>query len=569
MRSRRFLVLAVAVLAALGGLGASAVAQADPPYPPVTHPAENPYSEAKRILGKILFWDEQMSSTNTQACGTCHIFSAGGSDPRAAGPNSDHPGADGIFGTLDDVQGSRGVINAMHGGAMEDDGLFFPDVQRTGRKTPPATDAWFAQDIFWDGRATSEFTDPVTGQVLIAFGGALESQAVGPPVSSVEMAHQNRPWTEILFKLERVRPLALATNLPPDVQAVLTPGVTYPALFAAAFGTPTITAGRVAMAIGTYERTLISDQTPWDAFNAGNTAALTPAQQNGLNIFKTTGNCAFCHNMNGMFTDGLFHNIGLTDPNGDIGRMAVTGDPQDKGRMKTPTLRNVGLREAGGLFHTGTGSGSTLDQVVQFYNNGGVFMENIDPAMAPLGLLTAERLDLVDFLRFGLTDPRVAQELPPFDRPTLHSELQGDGTLPTSNPRTFPGTGFPDSTGRLPQILAQEPPNLNHPFFTVGLANGIGGVPAFLLAGPQNPGSDPPIFGAIPLFVAQTPPPLITPLILNGPVLVHGAGYGSLTVAIADNPALAGLNVYLQWVMLDDGGLGAATSDGVQITIMP
>ena len=67
---------------------------ADGQLPPVPFPAENPPTEEKRILGKILFWDEQLSSDDTVACGTCHQAGAGGSDPRLG----THPGPDGLFG---------------------------------------------------------------------------------------------------------------------------------------------------------------------------------------------------------------------------------------------------------------------------------------------------------------------------------------------------------------------------------------------------------------------------------------------------------------------------------------
>ena len=76
--------------------------QAQQPLPPVPVPNENPLTEAKRVLGKFLFWDEQLSSDNTVACGTCHIPANGGADSRA--PNlSIHPGANSIFGDADDV----------------------------------------------------------------------------------------------------------------------------------------------------------------------------------------------------------------------------------------------------------------------------------------------------------------------------------------------------------------------------------------------------------------------------------------------------------------------------------
>ena len=67
-------------------------------------PAGNPQTAAKALLGKALFWDEQLSSSHSVACGTCHIFSQGGTDPRAS--SAVNPGPDGIFATDDDANGS-------------------------------------------------------------------------------------------------------------------------------------------------------------------------------------------------------------------------------------------------------------------------------------------------------------------------------------------------------------------------------------------------------------------------------------------------------------------------------
>ena len=79
--------------------------------PPVDFPVENPPSTVKATLGKFLFWEEQMSGDNTMACGTCHFPEAGGSDARSFDFDSIHPGFDGVFGTEDDVRGSKGVIS--------------------------------------------------------------------------------------------------------------------------------------------------------------------------------------------------------------------------------------------------------------------------------------------------------------------------------------------------------------------------------------------------------------------------------------------------------------------------
>src|SRR5262245_13394556 len=115
--------------AALGFATSLAAAQPFPPLPPVPFPAENPFSEPKRVLGKILFWDEQLSSDNTMSCATCHLPRSGGSDPRRIG----HPGVDGIFQTLDDVFGSPGVIRQDSAGNYTAGTAFDLRVQVTNR----------------------------------------------------------------------------------------------------------------------------------------------------------------------------------------------------------------------------------------------------------------------------------------------------------------------------------------------------------------------------------------------------------------------------------------------------
>ena len=72
------------------------------------------------MLGKILFWEEQISSDNSIACGTCHVPRAGGSDPRSNAPESVHPGADLVLGTADDVRGSQGVVRCAPDGRQMD-----------------------------------------------------------------------------------------------------------------------------------------------------------------------------------------------------------------------------------------------------------------------------------------------------------------------------------------------------------------------------------------------------------------------------------------------------------------
>ena len=213
--------------------------------PPVPVPAENPITEAKRVLGKLLFWDEQLSSDNTVACGTCHRPGSGGADPRAAR----HPGTD--KGTIDDVLGSPGIVSLDRDGRRTTHPMFGDQPQVTPRLAPSNFAALWAEQVFWDGRAGSEFRDPLSGEIVIAGGGALENQALAALSNSAEMAKTGRTWSELADKLTRAEPLALATELPADLIGALNEHADYPSLFESAFGDGAITPVRIAFAIAT------------------------------------------------------------------------------------------------------------------------------------------------------------------------------------------------------------------------------------------------------------------------------------------------------------------------------
>jgi cytochrome c peroxidase len=389
-------------------------------YPPVVFPPENPYSDSKALLGKVLFWEEQLGSKNNQACGSCHRASAGGSDPRASEPQSLGAGPDQVFDTPDDVHGGRGIPRCDSAGQPVSAPPYGLAPQVTVRKPPTAFDAMFADELFWDGRARTQFVDPVTGAVAIAQGGALESQAAGPPVSSVEMSCEGYTWRHIETKLVSAKPLAFAKSIPKAMTDFIGTK-TYPQLFAQVYGSSEITARKILFAIATYERTLTSNTAAWDLFNAGQTRALSADQQAGLALFNTKARCNKCH-MAPLFTDNKFHNIGLNDPTLDPGRSAISGNPADLGKMRTPTLRNVGLRAAGGMMHSGAGNGATMDLVMNTYNMGGLFKNNLDEEMLMLNLTQDEVDKLINFMVNGLTDPRVINRVPPFDSPKLSTE---------------------------------------------------------------------------------------------------------------------------------------------------
>jgi cytochrome c peroxidase len=194
-------------------------------------------------------------------------------------------------------------------------------------------DAW-ASTFFWNGRAPT-----------------LEAQAEGPVPNPIEM---DLPWSVAIERLEAH----------PE----------YPSLFQAAFCSPDITRDRVTSAIAQFERTLISLNSRYDQAFRGE-AQLSEAEFNGLAVYRDEllGDCFHCHGGlgsifdNSVFANGpqVFTNNGLDD-SPDPGRFTVTGNPDDRGKFKVPTLRNIAV--TGPYMHDGRFE--TLEEVVRFYNTG-------------------------------------------------------------------------------------------------------------------------------------------------------------------------------------------------------
>ncbi len=519
-----------------------------PPLPPVPAPPQNPITESKRVLGKILFWEEQMSSDNTMACGTCHRPADGGTDPRTAF----HPGISGTFGGPDDIAGSRGIINSDSANDYLPDGTFGLFEQVTNRRAPDFTGGAYHPRVFWDGRSGPSFTDPDTQTVVIPQGGALEAQSLGPILNVDEMSHAGRTFADVAAKLQGATPLKLASDVPPDMAAAVAVHPDYPSLFQAAFGDPAITAARIAFAIATYERTLVPNQTPWDAFNAGNLAALTPQQVQGLNLFNTTGRCNACH-VPPVFSDGTFRNIGLRPIQEDPGRQNVTLNPADRGRFKVPSLRNVALRDR--FFHNGLTVG--LTNAVELYDNsGGPFPDNRDPVLTGLDFTPAQRDLIVLFLQ-GLTDPRAAAGTFPFDRPTLASERIPAGS-------NLYGAATPGPQGILPGNIANSPPSIDNADFKLGLGGALGGGGAILGMGTAQ-ATGPIQLGAALLHVDPASLFLILESALPG--TLPGQGFATFRIAIPDEPLLVGLDIYTQWVIFDPANGNVSATRGAAYTI--
>src|SRR5438132_6055017 len=517
-----------------------------PPLSPPPQPVGNPVTGTKAYLGKTLFWDEQLSSTRTVACGTCHFAASGGSDSRAIVGNtrSRNPGADGVFGTADDVFASPGVISNNSDGTYTLSPVYGFHEQVTGRKSRSYIDAGFSPVLFWDGRATGTFTDPIGGAVVFPIGGALESQVLGPPVSSTEMANANSTWVDVSSRVANSSPLALSPSVPAGLRDWIG-GRSYPELFQEAFGSSEVTPVRIAEAIATFERTLYSDRTAFD-LSVQQITPLGPAETRGQGIFNGRG-CNVCHAGN-LFSDNAFHNIGVRPQTEDTGRFQVTGNANNIGEFRTPSLRNVGLRCP--YFHDG--HFQTLEEVVAFYNRGGDFdAPNINPNLIrPLGLSPQQQSDLVAFLRNALSDPRVIAGTAPFDRPTLYSE--------SNRVPQITGNGTQGAGGNIPQATAIEPPLVGNHSFTPAVANALGGAQAVLVIDSNGPGTGPSI-PATASFARIS-------LTLSGSGA--GQGFGSASLLVPANSAFVGSTFFGRWFVKDASAAGGvAVSPAFKFTV--
>lgn len=191
----------------------------------------------------------------------------------------------------------------------------------------------------------------------------------------------------------------------------------YQIAFRRAFGSRGITARTMAEAIAQFERSLTSGDSPFDnyIFN-GDRSALTVDQIKGLQVFSSRGGCLNCHDVfhpqfnplgggTALFTDFRFHNLGVGYKHGrfrDVGRFSITRDPLEMGAFRTPSLRNVAQRAP----YMHDGSLKTLEDVVEFYDQGGTPNPNLSPSIHPLFLTPEEKRVLVEFLR-ALSDPDV------------------------------------------------------------------------------------------------------------------------------------------------------------------
>ncbi len=164
----------------------------------------------------------------------------------------------------------------------------------------------------------------------------------------------------------------------------------------------------VAKAIAAYVRTIVSGNSSYDRFQAGDKNAMSASAQRGLVLFEGKAACVRCH-AGFNFTDEGYRNIGvgMDKEKPDLGRFVISKNEADKGSFKTPTLRDVAKR--GPYMHDG--SEKTLADVVAFYNKGGVKNSWLSSDVRPLALTAQEQADLVEFMKAltGVIDPDVGR----------------------------------------------------------------------------------------------------------------------------------------------------------------
>lgn len=338
--------------------GTEAVVRVTPPLglPAIAVPRDNPLTKARIDLGRKLFMDRRLSPNDTMSCGMCHV-------PEQAFTSNELGGAVGLEG-------------------------------RSVRRNSPAiyNVAYFSR-LFHDGR---EFS--------------LENQIWGPLLARNEMGNPS-PGSVI----EKIRSLR-----------------DYDGLFETAFAGRGPEMQTIGEAIAGYERTMVSGNSRFDRWHyGGQRDALNEREQSGFELFSGKAGCAVCHTVgerHALFSDEKFHNTGIgyersmartdsyrveiapgvyaqisaaavrsvSEPaQNDVGRYEITLDPKDRWAYKTPSLRNVALTAP----YMHDGSFGSLEDIVEFYDRGGVDNPEKSPLIRPLKLDTAEKGALVSFLK--------------------------------------------------------------------------------------------------------------------------------------------------------------------------
>ena len=236
------------------------------------------------------------------------------------------------------------------------------------RNTPTLSNVVYQKQFFWDGRA-----------------GSLETQVMGPLLDKNEMG---MPSNEAI--LDR-----LLEN--PE----------YEKLFGEAFSDG-VTIINMAHALASYERTLLSGDSPYDRYMAGDKNAMSAAAIRGMKLFMGRARCNKCH-LPPMFVDYSFHNLGIgmdqKDP--DLGRYHVFKSNSARGKFRTPSLRDIA--KTGPYMHDG--SMKTLEETVEIYDKGGIPNSHLSAEVRrKLRLTDQQKKDVVTFMKEGLTSKKAAKK---------------------------------------------------------------------------------------------------------------------------------------------------------------
>jgi len=341
MKSRQILFLAFLVSILMFGLVLVSAAQKNPGVMPIGQPV---HIKVPLGLPPVIIPADNPPTAETIALGRRLYY-----DPRLSADNTVSCATchDARFGFADPKPVSEGVG------------------KKTGtRNSPPVVNAAYFKVQFWDGRSPS-----------------LENQAEGPVQNPVEMANT-------LAAVEQ------RLNADPD----------YRAEFAKAWGPGPITYEMVEKSIASFERTVISGNSPFDRWKYGHDeTAVNSSVKRGFIVFtsKKKGDCAACHTVGdkyALFTDNKFHNVGIGVDMGKItdpGLYAVSHNEADTAKFKTPSLRNIALTAP----YMSDGSLKNLKEVIDFYIGAGNSNTNLDKEIHVLDFLSGEeRSDLQAFL---------------------------------------------------------------------------------------------------------------------------------------------------------------------------
>lgn len=234
------------------------------------------------------------------------------------------------------------------------------------RSSPTMWNVGYLTEWYWDGRATT-----------------LEAQA-------------KAAWTGANMGATHADSIVMLLN---SVQG-------YRSQFEKVFGEPA-TQDNVPKALATFMRTIVSDSTPWDRWQKGDSGAVSAGVKRGSDVFKKA-NCDGCHS-GVLFSDQQYHNVGIDmdEEEYDVGRYKVTSEEQHRGAFKTPTLRDIA--RSAPYFHDG--SVPTLIEAVKLMAGGGSPNPHLDDLMEPKELTDQELADLLEFLG-SLSQPSSYDQVP-------------------------------------------------------------------------------------------------------------------------------------------------------------